>query len=79
MVLNWLRSHLWFEHYVGGLRLCLYIYWNYIKPLYTVYSVRLDTYFQVNWVEHQKPNQTTAELSFGWVFGVQLELEDYRN
>ena len=23
-------------------------------------------------VEHQKLNQTTAELSFGWVFGVQL-------
>ena len=25
-------------------------------------------------VEHQKLNQTTAELSFGWVFGVQLGL-----
>ena len=27
-----------------------------------------------NRVEHQKLNQTTAELSFGWVFGVQLGL-----
>ena len=23
--------------------------------------------------EHQKLNQITAELSFGWVFGVQLD------
>ena len=28
----------------------------------------------VNRAEHQKLNQTTAELSFGWVFGVQLGL-----
>ena len=28
----------------------------------------------MNRVEHQKLNQTTAELSFGWVFGVQLGL-----
>ena len=27
-----------------------------------------------NRVEHQKLNQTTAELPFGWVFGVQLGL-----
>ena len=25
-------------------------------------------------VEHQKLNQTAALLSFGWVFGVQLDL-----
>ena len=41
---------------------------------YTVYSVRWGTYFLVIRVEHQKLNQTTAELSFGWVFGVQLGL-----
>ena len=28
----------------------------------------------MNRVEHQKLNQTTAELPFGWVFGVQLGL-----
>ena len=28
--------------------------------------------FQVIRAEHQKLNRTTAELSFGWVFGVQL-------
>ena len=32
---------------------------------YTVSPVRWDTYFQANRVEHQKLNQTTAELSFG--------------
>ena len=32
---------------------------------YTVYSVRWGTYFLVIRVEHQKLNQTTAELSFG--------------
>ena len=36
-----------------------------IKILYTVSPVRWDTYFQANRVEHQKLNQTTAELSFG--------------
>ena len=30
------------------------------------------TGFLVNRVEHQKRNQTSAELPFGWVFGVQL-------
>ena len=42
--------------------------------LYTVSPVRWDTYFQVNRVENQKLNQTTAELPFGWVFGFQLGL-----
>ena len=32
---------------------------------YTVSPVRWDTYFQANRVEHQKLNQTTADLSFG--------------
>ena len=32
---------------------------------YTIYSVRWGTYFLVIRVEHQKLNQTTAELSFG--------------
>ena len=32
---------------------------------YTVSPVRWDTYFQVNRVENQKLNQTTAELPFG--------------
>ena len=41
---------------------------------YTVYPVRWDIFFLVNRVEHQKLNQTTAELSFGWVFGIQLGL-----
>ena len=41
---------------------------------YTVSPVRWDTYFQANRVEHQKLNQTTAELSFGWVFAVQIGL-----
>ena len=31
-------------------------------------------FFLVNRVEHQKLNQTTAELPFCWVFGVQLGL-----
>ena len=30
--------------------------------------------FLVNRVEYQKLNQTTAELPFGWVFGIQLGL-----
>ena len=42
--------------------------------LYTVSPVRWDTYFLVNRVENQKLNQTTAELPFGWVFGVKLGL-----
>ena len=42
--------------------------------MYTVSSVRWDTYFLVNRVKNQKLNQTTAELPFGWVFGFQLGL-----
>ena len=34
----------------------------------------LGYFFLVNRVEHQKFNQTTAELPFGWVFSVQLGL-----
>ena len=33
-----------------------------------------ETLFLENRVEHQKRNQTTTELPFGWVFGVQLGL-----
>ena len=49
------------------------------RPYITSYSSRFKVlgesfFFLVNRVEHQKLNQTTAELSFGWVFGVQLGL-----
>ena len=47
---------------------------TYYVILFTVKRFRRVTFFLVNRVEHQKLNQTTAELSFGWVFGVQLGL-----
>ena len=43
---------------------------TYYVILFTVKRFRRVTFFLVNGVEHQKLNQTTAELSFGWVFGV---------
>ena len=39
-----------------------------------MYPVRRVFFFLVNRVEHQKRTQTTAELPFGFVFGVQLGL-----
>ena len=48
---------------------CLWMYW--FNHLATI-SVADRAWQLVNRVEHQKLNQTTAELSFGWVFGVQL-------
>ena len=47
---------------------------TYYVILHTVFYVKRVTFFLVNRVEHQKLNQTTAELPFGWVFGVQLGL-----
>ena len=47
---------------------------TYYVILYTVFYVKRVTFFLVNRVEHQKLNQTTAELPFGWVFVVQLDL-----
>ena len=38
------------------------------EPVHAVF------FFLVNRVEHQKRTQTTAELPFGFVFGVQLGL-----
>ena len=47
---------------------------TYYVILFAVKRFKRITFFLVNRVEHQKLNQTTAELSFGWVFGVQLGL-----
>ena len=44
--------------------------------VYTVCFVRWDTYYLTNRVEHQKLIQPTAELPFGRVFGIQLDLPD---
>ena len=41
---------------------------------FTCFSSLAQTLFLVNRFEHQKLNQTTSELPFGWVFGVQLGL-----
>ena len=42
---------------------CLHVFPRSLRHFLTVMSNR---------VEHQKLNQTTGELPFGWVFGVQL-------
>ena len=55
------------------LTLCFYrIIFSHMKQFgatrvtpYTFFTVRWNTFFLVNRVEHQKLNQTTAELSFG--------------
>ena len=47
---------------------------TYYVILLKVFHVKRVTFFLVNRVEHQKLNQTTAELPFGWVFCVQLGL-----
>ena len=54
---NWFR---WFPIIVRTSEKTININWH-----YTFYCVRWDTYFQANRVEHQKLNQTTADLSFG--------------
>ena len=40
----------------------------------TRFSALAKIIFWVNKVEHQKLNQTTAELSFSWFFGIQIGL-----
>ena len=37
-----------------------------------VKAKRWGSYFQINRIEHQKLNKTSAELSFGLVFGIHL-------